>query len=290
MMKRRTFLKKLSVGAVIGGSLGHWLQALAAESVFVAPTNHSPALFGPGMDEHIKDGLHKIKDFDRSYNDDVLLEPAMHGLLQSTVNRLARMQRLVGYANFNLLGFDDALKYASRYPRVGQFSKQELDFIESIFFEDASRYGFWGDKVITKLTTNIASRETVKMPGTGHYLFKGQPLKMYHNIKKDVGDSVILTSGIRGVVKQIHLFLAKTVTTGGNLSRASRSLAPPGHSYHGIGDFDVGKFGFGASNFTAAFSDTDEYRRLRQLGYVMIRYTEKNPYGVRFEPWHIKVV
>ena len=113
---------------------------------------------------------------------------------------------------------------------------------------------------------------------------------MYNKVKKDIGDSVILTSGIRGVVKQIHLFLAKAVKTGGNLSQASRSLAPPGHSYHGVGDFDVGKIGFGANNFTAAFSGTMEYKRLCELGYVAIRYTENNPYGVRFEPWHIKVV
>jgi zinc D-Ala-D-Ala carboxypeptidase len=26
------------------------------------------------------------------------------------------------------------------------------------------------------------------------------------------------------------------------------------------------------------------------LGYVQIRYTEDNRLGVRFEPWHIKVV
>lgn len=289
-MKRRAFLKNLSAGMVITGGLGHSVELFAAESIFVLPQKYSSGLFGPSMDEHIKDGINKAKDFDRTYNDDVLLNPKMHGLLQSTVKRLTRLQRLVGYANFNLLSFDDALKYASRYSRVGAFTKQELDFIESIFFEDAARYGFLGNKVITELTTRISSRETVKLPGTGHYLFKGQPLNMYHKVKKDVGRSVVLTSGIRGVVKQIHLFLAKAVKTKGNLSQASRSLAPPGHSYHGIGDFDVGKLGFGADNFTSAFSRTREYKKLRELGYVVIRYTEDNPYGVRFEPWHIKVV
>lgn len=289
-MKRRTFLKNLSAGALITGSLGNWTELLAAENIFLVPQKRSFGLFGPSLDEHIKDGINKSKDFDRSYADDVQLKPEMFGLLSSSVNRLTRLQRLVGYANFNLLSFDDALKYAERYSRVGAFSKQELAFIESIFFEDAAHYGFLGNKVITDLTTRISSRETFKMPGTGHYLFKGQPINMYNKIKKDVGNSVILTSGIRGVVKQIHLFLAKAVKTKGNLSQASRSLAPPGHSYHGIGDFDVGKIGFGASNFTAAFSSTREYKKLRELGYVMIRYTEDNPYGVRFEPWHIKVI
>jgi LAS superfamily LD-carboxypeptidase LdcB len=26
------------------------------------------------------------------------------------------------------------------------------------------------------------------------------------------------------------------------------------------------------------------------LGYIKIRYPKGNPFGVRFEPWHIKVV
>lgn len=289
-MKRRTFLKNLSAGALVTGSLSSWIDVLASENIFLVPQKKKFELFGPDLDEHIKDGISKSQDFDRTYNDDVLLKPEMMSVLKSTVNRLARLQRLVGYANFNLLGFDEAIKYARQYTRVGAFTKLELDFIESIFFEDAARYGFLGNKVITDLTTRISSRETVKLPGTGHYLFKGKPLDTYHKIKKDVGSSLILTSGIRGVVKQIHLFLAKAEKTKGNLSQASRSLAPPGHSYHGIGDFDVGKIGFGQGNFTAAFSNTKEYQKLRDLGYVMIRYTENNPFGVRFEPWHIKVV
>ncbi len=289
-MRRRTFIKKLSAGIAVGGGLVSWQGALAAERVFVAREKSSSKLLEPNLDEYIKDGLHKTKDFNQTYNDDVLLNPKLHAVLQSTVDRLTRLQRLLGYANFNLLGFDSALKYARGYSRVGAFTKPELDFIESIFFEDASHYGFLGNKVVTKLTDHIPKRETIKMPNTGHYLFKGQPLQVYNRIKNDVGGSVVLTSGIRGVVKQIHLFLAKAVKTRGNLSQASRSLAPPGHSYHGVGDFDVGKIGFGANNFTSAFSATKEYKKLRDLGYVVIRYTENNPYGVRFEPWHIKVV
>lgn len=289
-MKRRIFLKNLSAGIVISGGFGHGLNALATENAINSQALPSADLAGPDMDEHIKDSLHKIKNFNRDYNDDVFIKPEQYGLLNTTVKRLVRLQRLVGYANFNLLSFDAALKYARYYSRVGKFTQQELDFIEEVFFEDAARYGFFGSKVITELTTKISKRETIKMPRTGHYLFKGQPLQMYNKIKNDVGDSVILTSGIRGVVKQIHLFLAKAVKTKGNLSQASRSLAPPGHSYHGVGDFDVGKVGFGASNFTSAFSATLEYQQLTKLGYVVIRYTESNPYGVRFEPWHIKVV
>ena len=124
---------------------------------------------------------------------------------------------------------------------------------------------------------------------TGNYLYKGLPLETYQKIKRDVGDKVILTSGVRSVTKQLLLFLNKAYNKDGNLSLASRSLAPPGYSYHGIGDFDVGQIGYGADNFTKRFTGTEVYRKLRDLRYLNIRYTENNLLGVRFEPWHIKV-
>ena len=85
------------------------------------------------------------------------------------------------------------------------------------------------------------------------------------------------------------LFLNKVVRSNGNLSLASRSLAPPGYSYHGIGDFDVGQIGLGSDNFTERFTTTSVYKRLNEQGYVKIRYPLDNLLGVRFEPWHIKV-
>lgn len=109
-------------------------------------------------------------------------------------------------------------------------------------------------------------------------------------IRNDVGINLFLTSGIRNVVKQMHLFLAKPRQSNGNLSKASSSLAPPGYSFHGIGDFDVGKIGLGEANFTIDFSNTKEFQRLITLGYVDIRYTDTNRYGVGYEPWHIKII
>lgn len=283
-------MKSLPAGIITSAAATPWLTAIAEEIETIKKTEQKEQVALRQMDEHVKDNLQKIRDFDNTFGDDIFLLPEELALLKSTSARLLRVQRLVGYANFSLLGFDDALRYAKYYPKVGKFTKAELEFVESIFFEDASRYGFLGSKVTTDLTARIASRDTIKMPGTGHYVFKGEPLAMYNKIKKDVGPSIVLTSGIRGVVKQLHLFMAKAIKTNGNLSQASRSLAPPGHSYHGVGDFDVGKVGFGRSNFTSAFSSTDEYKKLTELGYVLIRYSETNPFGVRFEPWHIKVV
>jgi LAS superfamily LD-carboxypeptidase LdcB len=112
---------------------------------------------------------------------------------------------------------------------------------------------------------------------------------MYEKIQKKIGQDVVLTSGIRGVMKQFLLFLNKAVSSQGNLSMASRSLAPPGYSFHGTGDFDVGKKGFGIDNFTEKFTQTRVYNQLSDLGYIKFRYDRKNDLGVRFEPWHVEV-
>jgi D-alanyl-D-alanine carboxypeptidase len=189
-----------------------------------------------------------------------------------------------------LIAFDEMLYFARNYEEIGAFDPAELAFMEEIFFNDATDYGFFGEKVNPELTHRINQNEVEKIGGSGHYLLKGDSLNQYQLIHKDVGEKLLLTSGIRNVVKQMHLFLSKTRQSHGNLSKASRSLAPPGYSFHGIGDFDVGKIGLGEANFTIDFSNTEEFQRLITLGYVDIRYTDTNRCGVRYEPWHIKII
>lgn len=70
---------------------------------------------------------------------------------------------------------------------------------------------------------------------------------------------------------------------------ASRSLAPTGYSYHAIGDFDVDGQGFGGRNITSGFVKTEVFKQLAAFGFIEIRYPKNNLYGVRFEPWHIKI-
>ena len=242
------------------------------------------------QDLAVQDNLDKVKHFNQTFSDDVFLSKQKHKTFKQLLSKILRVQKFVGYANFNLLSFDDMLLYSHRYPRIGKFTSAELALIDELFFYDANKYGFHGNKVIKELTAKINKKETVKIAGSGHYLFQGDALKKYEQLKKDVGPELILTSGVRSVVKQFQLFLAKLDASNGNLSLASRSLAPPGHSYHGIGDFDVGKKGFGKLNFTSEFSHTDEYKKLIELKYIDLRYTKENQAGVRYEPWHIKVV
>jgi hypothetical protein len=230
-----------------------------------------------------------MRNFDRPHQDDVYLDASNRQLLTSALNRLIRLQSTVGHGNFYLLNFDDAVKYARHYSRVGKFSRAELNFMEMIFYEDGSNYGFFGEKPLKNLTDRIPKKEVVKVPRTGNYLYRGKPLSLYKKIRAEIGGRVVLTSGVRSVIKQFMLFLNKADNSGGNLSLASRSLAPPGYSYHGVGDFDVGQFGLGAANFTEAFTQTPVFKKLIGLGYIGLRYKRDNCLGVRFEPWHVKV-
>lgn len=201
---------------------------------------------------------------------------------------MERLQNWYGYGYFNILGFEPMIQLSRWESKVPTFSKEEFAFFEDIFFKDARDYGFFGDKVIAKLTFEVPQNEIIKIPHSGHYLFKGESLRTYEQLKKDVGPSLILTSGIRGISKQFLLYFRKILDVNGNLSRAARSLAPPGYSFHGCGDFDVGKSGLGELNFTTKFSETSEFQKLRELGYIGLRYYPNNPFGVRYEPWHIE--
>ncbi len=232
----------------------------------------------------------KMRRFEDDHDTDAFLGECEVELLKRTAAHLRRVQNTVGYGNFGIVGFDRMLRIGRRYPQVERFDRKELMFLESIFYSEADRLGFYGEKVLTRMTEEIPRKEVFKVPATGQFLFQGESLETYLQIKRAIGDDVVLTSGVRGVVKQMYLFLNKAVRTGGNLSRASRSLAPPGYSFHGIGDFDVGKRGLGRANFTAKFARTDVYERLLDYGFATLRYPPGNLEGVRYEPWHIKVV
>lgn len=276
---RRRFVKILTAaGAMCLGAGNNPAAAPARPSSTAVP------------DSAVRDAMDRARDFERDYSSDIFIRDADLTLLESALARLTRLQYLVGHANFNLLGFDLALRYARNYSRVGEFTAPELAFIEQLFITDARRYGFFGEKTAQRLTENIAQRDVLKVGGSGHYIYRGEALRIYKLIRRDIGEELELTSGIRSVVKQLHLFLAKAATTGGNLSRAARQLAPPGHSFHGIGDFDVGQRGLGAANFTEHFARSEVYQRMQELGYARMRYPQANPFGVRYEPWHIEVV
>ena len=284
-MERRDFLNLAKMGLLLGAG------APLMGSGFMSDNEHVKDFLW--IEKHSrgtqkKEIITDIKEIEVEKEEIVLVNDE-YKLLKKTFYRLRRIQRTVGYGNFNVINFDDALKLARDHSKIGNFTKEEIQLIEKLFYENAAIYGFYGEKVLSSLTDNIAINETKKIPYTGHYLYRGKAEDVYKKIKKEIGSSIVLTSGVRGVVKQVYLFLNKARKVRGNLSIASRSLAPPGYSFHGIGDFDVGKVGLGLRNFSSHFAKTDEYKKLMDLGYIKIRYPQNNPYGVRFEPWHIKV-
>ncbi|MCP4713854.1 MAG: peptidase M15 [Deltaproteobacteria bacterium] len=280
-MKRREFIRLAAAGML---GLGIAPARAAAQLAKAVPTSHS---YVP--DDHIKDYLYKMRSFDAYHEGDIILSRQQRRVLRSSVKRLKRLHDTVGYGNFHLISFDTALKTARNYTRIGAFTAAERKFIETIFYKNAHTYGFNGDKPINDINDSINRRNVQKIPRTGHYLYRGIPQETYRKIRKELGKQVILTSGVRGITKQLYLFLNKACKHNGNLSVASRSLAPPGYSFHGVGDFDVGQIGYGAENFTERFVSTEVFRKLNDCGYLKLRYPLNNLLGVRFEPWHIKV-
>lgn len=221
---------------------------------------------------------------------DIYLNDQDKKILDSSLRRINNVKRTVGYGNFNIISFDDMILIAKRYSNVGAFTKEELNFMEKIFYEDPAIHGFYGRKITANITEKINKKDVVKIPRTGHYLFKGTAQKSYDYMCQDIGNSLVLTSGIRSVVKQFSLYFGKIKRTNYNLNEASKSLAPPAYTYHAIGDFDVGKKGFGYANFTPRFALTNEFKQMRKLRYIDVRYTINNKDGVRYEPWHVKII
>lgn len=293
MHDRRSFLKTLALGAagVAAAPLIAPVQALAAQVMAPGGTMplHAELQRGP-YELHVRDYYDKMRHFDAPSDDDVVLTGEHRAVMHSSLERIKRLVRTVGYGNFALLGFDEAIHLAQQYPAIGPFTHNELEFLECQFYADAAVYGFYGLKAISHLTAVVRETDVIKVPYSGNYLFRGAPHQTWLTIRDTLGENVVLTSGVRGVMKQFYLFLNKAAQHNGNLSLASRSLAPPGYSFHGVSDFDVGQRGYGEDNFTARFTETPVFQRLEDMGYLTLRYPRDNTLGVRFEPWHVKVM
>ena len=221
---------------------------------------------------------------------DVYLSRDEFMAITSLNKRLKRLKAFVGFANFNLISYNQALYYGRNYSRVGAFTLQEIGMMERLFDENPNDYGFYGEKTCMNLDNRVSKKDVQKIPYTGHYLFKGKAEDDYKKLVTDVGDSIILTSGVRNVMKQMSLYVNKIYNCGGNMSKATISIAPPAYSYHIISDFDVGRKGWGYKNFTADFAHTDEFAKMTKLDYIGMRYSMNNRDGVRFEPWHVEVI
>lgn len=282
-MKRRSFLSLVTASAMAGYILK---QYGGSPEISEVPEQSAVDVGTEKSDMQLK----KIQYFDNDFSDDVYINRNKYPTLVSLRDKLKFIQSYVGYANYSVLSFPELIKFSKYNSRIGEFTKPQLDLIDQLFNENATTYGFYGERVNFHLDDKVDDRQIIKISGTGQFVYKGHSQDVLNKMQQDIGPDLILTSGIRNVVKQLYLFVNKAVSVSGNLSRASRSLAPPGHSFHAIGDFDVGMKGLGRMNFTNRFADTSVYERIHNLDYINIRYDEVNQFGVRYEPWHIKVV
>ena len=221
---------------------------------------------------------------------DIYLTYQEYITLGSLNNRLKRLKKYIGFANFNIVSFNESLYYGRNYSKIGAFTKDELSLVDKLFYENPNRYGFYGAKTCFNINNKISKKDIIKIPYTGHFLFKGTALNDYNKLRKDIGNTLVLTSGVRNVVKQLSLYCNKLSNNGGNITQASIQIAPPAYSYHTISDFDVGRRGWGYKNFTDAFASTLEFKKMKKLDYISMRYNKDNSDGVRFEPWHVEVI
>ncbi len=134
---------------------------------------------------------------------------------------------------------------------------------------------------------NQRSRRSPEPATTSSKDFPRSTTSRYHTISETRGCADSRHSGHGQAILSVP---GKIKKTGGNLSLASQTIAPPGYSYHGIGDFDVGQVGFGVANFSTRFSRTKVYKKLTRLDYIVFRYPQDNRLGVLVEPWHIQIV
>ena len=198
--------------------------------------------------------------------------------------RLEAVQRVIGHGRFNLVSFDDVRAAAPRTPG-GPITAAESAEFEALLDLDARRIGFLGKRVVSDLAYRLPAN--LVEVGRGQHVFP-EANALFRRARAAVGERLIVTSGARGVPKQMHVFI-RSALRAGLVARRVHSVAPPGYSYHAVGDIDVGDRELGGVNFTEEFALSETYRKLAALPYIRFRYPPGNPFGVQFEPWHLEV-
>lgn len=94
--------------------------------------------------------------------EDIYVEDKFTNAFLSLRDKLTLVQRYMGYGNFNILSFDEALRIGQRISNITPFTKEEIEFWESIFYYDPKIHGFYGDKISQNITDRINKREVKK--------------------------------------------------------------------------------------------------------------------------------
>ena len=205
--------------------------------------------------------------------------------LRVMAHRLAQAEAKIGHGRFNLANFDE-VRATARAAGSPFSAREEVEF-QALFALDARRIGFLGPRVTQDMNAALPVARLRAVAGTGQHVYP-EALAVYERARRAVGEQLVVTSGARGVPKQMLVFI-NSALRGGLISRTVHSVAPPGYSYHAIGDIDVGDRRLGGANFTVAFARSSTYQRLAALDFIRFRYPINNPFGVQFEPWHLQI-
>ena len=75
-------------------------------------------------EKDLKDYLHIMADFDKSQSSDIILDKKDFVLLKATLKKLRKIQRTVGFGNYCILSFDNAIKFSRQYPAIAQIHQK----------------------------------------------------------------------------------------------------------------------------------------------------------------------
>ncbi|MFA6789479.1 MAG: twin-arginine translocation signal domain-containing protein, partial [Arcobacteraceae bacterium] len=158
-MNRRNFLKLIATSTALG-AVG---QDLLAKTII-----------SEDGDFYTVDSLTKEQELSKPK--DLFLDQKYHESFYSVIKKLNFIQRDVGFGNYNIISFDATIKQARMSSKIGAFTKDELAFMEYIFYYNPDVHGFYGERTCNKITESIKKSEIIKVPYTGHYLFKDRSL------------------------------------------------------------------------------------------------------------------
>lgn len=145
-MNRRKFLQLLAYGAVT--------TSLVGEDLFATTT--SDKIYYPLDSLSTKLNLKGKKD--------LFLDKKYEKSFYSVCKKLKLVQRHVGYGNYNVISFDDVINTARWSSNIGDFTSDELAFMEYIFYYNPEEHGFYGERTCQSITHEINMKDIIKIP------------------------------------------------------------------------------------------------------------------------------
>ena len=128
MDSKRRHALKIGAATLLSGSVGGGLLLTNNPEQSVKSPDFYSSVNNSEHDSAVRDSLDKVKNFDQVFSEDVFLSAEKYTIFQSTLKRILRVKKVIGYANFNLISFDDMLLFAHRFPSIGKFKQNAFTY------------------------------------------------------------------------------------------------------------------------------------------------------------------